>query len=109
MRTSKRVRTLWLGILLSAAVPFAGCGRKESTPLSEGGENSPAASGAKLAEATIEQQTEQKLDPLTKDDVELYLKVMRAAAERVKNPAPADKASLEGATKILARSASGRS
>jgi hypothetical protein len=108
MRTSKRVRTLWLGILLSAAVPFAGCGRKESTPLSEGGENSPAASGAKLAEATIEQQTEQKLDPLTKDDVELYLKVMRAAAERVKNRAPADKAALETAKKILADSARGR-
>ena len=107
MRTSQRVRTLWLGIALCAVVSFAGCGHREGGPLSEGGENSPAAPGAKPAEASIEQQTEQKLDPLTKDDVELYLKVMRAAAERVKNPAPADKTSLEGATKILARSASG--
>jgi hypothetical protein len=108
MRTSQRVRTLWLGILLIAAVAFAGCGRKESAPLSEGGENAPATPGAKPAEATIEQQTEQQLDPLTKDDVELYLKVMRAAAERVKNPLPADKTALEGAKKILADSASGR-
>jgi hypothetical protein len=107
MRTSQRVRTLWLGISLCAVVSFAGCGHREGGPLSEGGENSPAAPGAKPAEASIEQQTEQKLDPLTKDDVELYLKVMRAAAKRVKNPAPADKASLEGATKIFARSASG--
>ena len=53
-------------------------------------------------------QTEQKLDPLTTDDVELYLKVMRAAAERVKNPTPADKAAIEGASRILAGSASGR-
>ena len=107
MRTPQRIRTRCLGILLCAAVSLAGCGRKESTPLSEGGENSPAASGTKPAEATIEQQTEQKLDPLTKDDVELYLKVMRTAAERVKNPAPADKAALETAKKILADSAKG--
>jgi hypothetical protein len=108
VRSSQRVRTLWLGILLSGAVAFAGCGRKESAPLSEGGENSPATPGAKPAEAPIDVQTEQKLDPLTTDDAELYLKVMRAAAERVKNPTPADKAAIEGASKILAGSASGR-
>jgi hypothetical protein len=108
MRTSQHVRTLRLAIVLSAAVLFAGCGRKESAPLSEGGENSAAAPGAKPAEATLEEQTEQKLDPLTREDVELYLKVMRAAAERVKNPAPGDKAALEGAKKIIAGGASGR-
>jgi hypothetical protein len=59
-------------------------------------------------EASLEQQTEQKLEPLTKDDVELYLKVMRAAAERAKNPLAADKAALEGAKEILAGSATGR-
>ena len=107
MRTSQRVRTLWLGIALCAVVSFAGCGHREGGPLSEGGENPPAAPGAKPAEASIEQQTEQKLDPLTKEDVELYLKVMRAAAERVNSPTPADKTALEVARKILARSASG--
>ena len=107
MRTSKRVRTLWVGIALCAFLPFAGCGHREAGPLSEGGENSPAAPGAKPAEASLEQQTEQKLDPLTKDDVELYLKVMLAAAERVSKPAPADKSALESASKILARSSSG--
>jgi hypothetical protein len=106
MRTSQRVRTLCLGIALCACVFFAGCGHKESAPLSEGGENSPAAPGAKPVEASIELQTEQKLDPLTKDDIEMYLKVMRAAAERVKSPSSADRAALEGASKILARSAS---
>jgi hypothetical protein len=108
MRTPRHVRTLWLGIALSAAVSFAGCGRKESTPLSASGEKSPPSPGAKSAEAALDQQTEQKLDPLTKDDVELYLKVMHAAAERVKNPAPADKTALEGAKKILAGSSTGR-
>jgi hypothetical protein len=107
-RSAQRVRTLWLAILLSAAISFFGCGRKESAPLSEGGENSPATPGAKPAEAAIEVQTEQKLDPLTKDDVDIYLKVMRAAAERVKNPTPADKEVIEGASKILAAGASGR-
>jgi hypothetical protein len=108
MRTARRFRTLCLAITLCAALAFAGCGRKETAPLSEGGENSPAAPGAKPAEAPLEQQTEQKLDPLSKDDVELYLKVMRAAAGRVKNPAPGDQAALEAAKKILAGSASGR-
>src|SRR5258708_27071613 len=106
--SSQRVRILWLGILLSAAVSFSGCGRKESAPLSEGGENSPAAPGAKPAEATLEEQTEQKLDPLTKEDIELYLKVMRSAAEHVKNPAPADKAARQGAKKIIAGRPSAR-
>src|SRR5258708_13201870 len=108
MRTSKRVRTLWLGMALCAAVPFAGCGHREAGPLSEGGENSPATPGTKPAEASLEQQTEQKLDPLTKDDVELYLKVMRAAAGRVNNPAPADRTTLEGATRILPPTPSAR-
>ena len=107
-RRSQRVRTGCLGILLSVATAFAGCGRKEAVPLSEGGENSPALPGAKPAEAPIDVQTEQKLEPLTTEDVQLYLKVMRAAAERVKNPTPADKAALEGASKILGASASGR-
>jgi hypothetical protein len=107
-RFSQYVRTLSLVMLLSAAVSFSGCGRKESSPLSEGGENSPATPGAKPAEAPLDLQTEQKLDPLTTDDVELYLKVMRAAAQRVKNPTSADKAAIERASKILAGSASGR-
>ncbi|MGH9679655.1 MAG: hypothetical protein ACRD4Y_06865, partial [Candidatus Acidiferrales bacterium] len=54
------------------------------------------------------QQIEQKLDPLTKKDVELYLKVMRAAADRVKDPHPEDLAVLKAASKILAESAAGR-
>ena len=107
-RSWQRVRILSLAILCSATVAFSGCGRKESAPLSEGGENSPVTPGAKPAEAPIEVQTEQKLDPLTRDDVELYLKVMRAEAERVKNPTPADKSAIEGASKILAAGASGR-
>jgi|SRR5579872_219149 len=106
--SSQHVRMIWLAILLSAAVCFSGCGRKESAPLSEGGEKSPATAGAEPAEAPIDVQTEQKLDPLTTADVELYLKVMRTAAERVKNPTPADKAAIDGASKILAGSASGR-
>jgi predicted small lipoprotein YifL len=107
-RTSRGFRTLTLGIALCATIFFAGCGRKEAGPLSEGGETAPAAPGAKPEEATLEQQTEQKLDPLTKDDVELYMKVMRAAAERVKNPLAEDKTALDGARKVLAASAAGR-
>jgi hypothetical protein len=97
-----------LAMALSAALSVSGCGRNQTAPLSEGGENSPASAAAKPTELPLDQQTEQKLDPLTQDDAGLYLKIMRAAAERVKNPAPADKAALEGAKKILAGGASGR-
>jgi hypothetical protein len=93
---------------ICALFHLAGCGRKETAPPTEGGENSPASSGAKPAGLPLDQQIEQKLDPLTKEDVELYLKVMRAAADRVQNPAPADRIALEDAKKILAGSASGR-
>jgi hypothetical protein len=102
VHTSRRVRTLCLAFTLCAALAFAGCGRKETAPIAEGGENLPAAPAKEPAEASLEQQTEQKLDPLTKDDVELYLKVMHAAAGRVKNRASADLATLEAAKRILA-------
>jgi hypothetical protein len=108
MRASKHSRTFILAILFCAAASFNSCGRKETAPLSEAAENSSASSGAKLAELPLDQQTEQKLDPLTNEDLELYLKVMRAAAERVKHLAPADRAALDGAKKILAESTSGR-
>ena len=107
MRISRDFRAITLSIALCAAVFFAGCGRKEAGPVSEGGETAPAVPGAKPEEATLEQQTEQKLDPLTKDDVDLYLKVMRSAAERVKNPLVEDKAALDDARKILAASTGG--
>ena len=68
MRASRRFPAFCLATTLCAALAFAGCGRKETAPLSEGGENSPAAPGAKPVEAPLEQQTEQKLDPLSKDD-----------------------------------------
>jgi hypothetical protein len=99
---------LWLGTVLCATVSLLGCGRQEGVSLSQGNENSPASPGAEPVEASVEQQTEQKLDPLTKDDVELYLKIMSAAADRVKASPPGDKAALAGAQKILASGASGR-
>src|ERR1700694_1214442 len=108
MRAAKHSRQFILAISFCAAASFNGCGRKETTPLSEAAENSSASSGAKLAELPLDQQTEQKLDPLTNEDLELYLKVMRAAAERVKNPTQADQTAINGARKILATSASGR-
>jgi len=94
--------------MLCVVLAEGGCGRNQTAPPSEGAENSPATRRAPPVEASPEQQTEQKLDPLTKDDVELYLKVIRAAAARVQNPTAGDKAALETAKKILAGGASGR-
>src|SRR5713101_4435824 len=101
-------RCCLLAAMLCVVLALVGCGRNQTAPPSEGAENSPATRSAPPVEASPEQQTEQKLDPLTKDDVELYIKVMRAAAARVQNPTAGDKAALEGAQKILAGGASGR-
>jgi hypothetical protein len=108
MRASIHDRKFSFAILFFAVAVFCGCGREKTAPLSGGAANAPASADAALAEPPLDQQTEQKLDPLTKQDVELYLKVMRAAAERVKSFTPADQAAIDGAKKILAGSASGR-
>ena len=87
---------------------ISGCGRNETPAVSGSMENSAPSTPATPPELPLEQQIEQKLDPLTREDVELYLKVMRAAAQRVKNPEPSDRAALDGARRILAGSAAGR-
>jgi hypothetical protein len=108
MRAKKYLRRFLFAIVFCAAAYFSACGSKESASRSGGAANAPASADAKFSEPPLDRQIEQKLDPLTKDDVELYLNVMRAAAERVKNLTPADRAALDGAKKILAGSASGR-
>jgi hypothetical protein len=104
MRAANLLRKSPAVVLLAAIL--CGCGQKQTAPQSEGAENLPA--GVKPGEVPLDQQIEQKLDPLNKEDVELYLKVMRAAAERIKNPSPGDKATLEHARRILASGAFGR-
>jgi hypothetical protein len=101
MRAPRHLRFLWWGILLWAAASAAGCGRNQTAPLSEGAEETTAPHGAIPGEAALELQTEQKLTPLTRDDVELYLKVMRAAAARVKNRPPTDVSALEAAKRLI--------
>ena len=108
MRKSGNPCRFLFAAALCVHLSLAGCGRRETGPPTEGGENSPTSSGGKPAEVPLDRQIEQKLDPLTDQDVQLYLKTMRAAADRVKNPLPADRAALEGAKKILAAGASGR-
>jgi hypothetical protein len=108
VRISGTSRALLIALALCAALNFSSCGRKEAAPPTEGGENSPASPVAKPERLPFDQQVEQKLEPLTNEDIELYLKVMQAAASRVQNPTLADKTALEGAKKILAGSASGR-
>jgi hypothetical protein len=108
MRAIKYPRRFVFVIVLCAVAAFSACGPKESAARPGGIANAPASADAKFSEPPLDQQTEQKLDSLTKEDVELYLKVMRAAAERVKNLTPADRASLDGARKILAGGPSGR-
>jgi hypothetical protein len=108
MRAIKYPRRFLFAFALCAAACFSACGSKDSVARPGGAANAPASAAVKFAEPPLDRQIEQKLDPLTKEDVELYLKVMRAAAERVKNLTPADRAALDGAKRILAGGASGR-
>jgi hypothetical protein len=107
-RTSKPHPGFFVVLALIVVAFCCGCGSKGTAASSAGGMKSPALPAAEPAEIPLAQQTEQKLDPLTKEDAELYLKVMRAAAERVKTPVPGDTATLDAAKKILAAGAAGR-
>jgi hypothetical protein len=108
LRRSKHIPKSFLAVASCAAVLFSGCRRNETPATSGRVENSAPSTPATPPELPLEQQTEQKLDPLTREDVELYLKVMRAAAERVENPLASDQAALDGAKRILAGRAWGR-
>lgn len=103
---ARHARGFAVAAVVCSASLFWGCGQKQTAPPTEGAENLPP--GAKPSEPPLDQQIEQKLDPLVEDDVALYLKVMRAAAERVKNPTAADQAALDGARKIIAARTTGR-
>jgi hypothetical protein len=105
---SKHAYSLILAVALCAVVVFSGCGRKETGAPSGRGQNSTTLPMPEPPEIPVDEQIEQKLDPLTKNDVEIYLQVMRAAAGRVKSPTPGDLAALDGARKILAASGTGR-
>ncbi len=109
MPASTDSRKFVLAIALCAAAALCGCrGSQKTSALPKGAGPSQTSADEKLAEPSLEQQTEQKLDPLTKEDVELYLKVMRAAAQRDRNLTRSDRAALDRARQILAGSASGR-
>lgn len=108
MNWTRRFRALEIWILVCATVCVAGCGRNRTAPLSEGAEHSTVPPGTVPAEAPPHLQTEQKLTPLTQEDVALYLRVMHLAALRVKNRLPTDRAALVTAKQILDARDSGR-
>ncbi len=85
-----------------ALCAIGGCRRNHPSPLAQ------IAGGAGTTTNGIPPLTEQKQDPLTPSDVELYLKVMRAAAERVRNPNSEDTQTLAQARQIMAAAANGR-
>jgi hypothetical protein len=108
MYRGKSVRLFGLlGVLFAASV-LLGCGHQAtSAPVSQGNEDLPVSASREPSEAPMEMQIEQKLDPLTTGDVELYLGVMRNAAARTKNLLPSDRAALQSARKVLADSVAG--
>lgn len=87
---------------LLAVCGASGCGRNHPPPIAQtAGPTTPTATG-------VPPLTEQKLDPLTQSDVQMYLNVMRAAATRVQNPTAEDKATLAQAQQIMAAADAGR-
>jgi len=100
MPTTARCRQLAFIAALCAAPWLIACGRPQTAPLSEGRETRQGTGGQASAEASFEVQTEQKLEPLTPQDITLYLGVMRAAVERVAHPAPGDRDTLQAARQL---------
>ncbi|MGO9640386.1 MAG: hypothetical protein ACLP1Y_03645 [Candidatus Acidiferrales bacterium] len=93
---------LLLCVSIAAICGLTGCSRNHPPPLTQ-------FAGSAGATATgIPPLTEQKLDPLTSSDVDLYLRVMRAAAARVQHPSTEDTRTLAQAKQIMTAAASGR-
>jgi hypothetical protein len=89
-------------LALLAMCAAAACNRNHPPPIAQtAGPTVPNSTG-------IPPLTEQKLDPLTASDVELYLRVMRAAAARVQSPTAEDTATLAEAHKIMTAAAAGQ-
>jgi hypothetical protein len=89
-------------LALMAMCTAAACNRNHPPPIAQ-------TAGPTLPNATgIPPLTEQKLDPLTANDVDLYLRVMRAAAARVQSPTAEDTATLAEAHKIMTAAAAGQ-
>lgn len=82
-------------------VGLGGCNRNHPAPFVQ-----VSVSGGATATG-IPPLTEQKLDPLTASDVELYLRVMRAAAERVRIPNSEDMQTIARARQIISAAATG--
>jgi len=93
-------RNLFLCAAL-AIVGLGGCNRNHPPPLAQ------IAGSAGTTTTGIPPLTEQKLDPLTESDVELYLRVMRAAAERVRIPNSEDVQTIARARQIISAAAAG--
>jgi hypothetical protein len=111
--TPEQIRLGFLrGFLLGCiCVSATGCSHQTQpgyATVSQGNENAPYAPAQTPQEASLQLQTEQKLAPLTADDVQLYLRVMRGAAQRVQVPTAQDLAILSRAGEILQSSSSGK-
>ena len=85
-----------------AMVGLGGCNRNHPAPLAQ------TAGSAGATTTGIPPLTEQKLDPLTPSDVELYLRVMGAAADRVRIPTREDMQTIARAREIISAAATGR-
>jgi hypothetical protein len=97
----RRPGRIAVSLALLATFPAAGCNRNHPPPIAQtAGPTSPTSTG-------IPPLTEQKLDPLTQTDVDMYLNVMRVAAARVKDPDPQDETTLAQAEQIMTAAAAG--
>jgi hypothetical protein len=86
-------------LLAAGAGPLAGCGGSGAGGAHAAGTPVIAAADASATSTT----TDAALVPLTTDDVQLYLDVMRAAAERLRHPPAADLAARELAKQAEAK------
>jgi len=87
---------------LLALCTAAACNRNHPPPIAQtAGPTVPNSTGTPPL-------TEQKLDPLTASDVDLYLRVMRAAATRVQSPTAEDTATLAEAHDVMTAAAAGQ-
>jgi hypothetical protein len=101
------IRICWLCVLLVAAACAGSPPAQDAKSVAAQGAGS-TAQRPSAAPATDTTAALGEFEPLTRADVELYVKVMRAAADRVKNLPAADRQALEAQKTFATKASSGQ-
>jgi hypothetical protein len=97
MRLLRNSCSLFAAAALFAAVLISGCGKSGNDAANPGSGSGAGGSAPAAKEGPVPNYD---TTPMTQADVDLYISVMQAAADYIKNPSASDKAAMEFAKQV---------